>query len=196
MYPGFREQVKRFNEAYGVESNDDPVNLGFQRLENFQRIFCDELHEIHEINGDPTESLEGKVALADWLTDLYVYVASEARRWGVTDMLPVLKPGYSYPFKLERFYFATGVSVLAIEQPLDLAWKLPQLAGEIAYCANRYGVDLTITLPIIMRSNFSKMGADGKPIVDETGKIRKGPNFKPPEPELRELYRGEFQGDV
>jgi predicted HAD superfamily Cof-like phosphohydrolase len=32
----------------------------------------------------------------------------------------------------------------------------------------------------VMRSNFSKFGADGKPIKDESGKVVKGPNFTPP----------------
>jgi predicted HAD superfamily Cof-like phosphohydrolase len=37
----------------------------------------------------------------------------------------------------------------------------------------------------IAASNLSKLGADGKPIVRDDGKILKGPNFQPPK--LRDL---------
>jgi predicted HAD superfamily Cof-like phosphohydrolase len=32
----------------------------------------------------------------------------------------------------------------------------------------------------VQRSNMSKLGADGKPIIREDGKILKGPNYSPP----------------
>ena len=32
----------------------------------------------------------------------------------------------------------------------------------------------------VTRSNMTKLGADGKPFVDENGKVRKGPAFEPP----------------
>ena len=34
----------------------------------------------------------------------------------------------------------------------------------------------------VHRSNMSKLGADGKPILREDGKILKGPNYTPPDP--------------
>jgi hypothetical protein len=42
-------------------------------------------------------------------------------------------------------------------------------------------------LQIIMDSNASKLGADGKPIYDANGKFLKGPNYWKPEPKIREL---------
>lgn len=33
----------------------------------------------------------------------------------------------------------------------------------------------------IQRSNMSKLGADGKPIYREDGKVMKGPNYSPPD---------------
>jgi hypothetical protein len=38
-----------------------------------------------------------------------------------------------------------------------------------------------------MDSNTSKLGADGKPIYDERGKVMKGPGYWKPEPAIKEL---------
>lgn len=61
------------------------------------------------------------------------------------------------------------------------------LADMQVYCASeatRFGLDNDIILRIVMESNFSKLGADGLPIV-ENGKVVKGPNYWKPEPLLR-----------
>jgi predicted HAD superfamily Cof-like phosphohydrolase len=55
--------------------------------------------------------------------------------------------------------------------------------------AAKHGIDLNKTLEIIMQSNFSKLGADGKPIYDERGKVLKGPNYWKPEPKISELLK-------
>ncbi len=51
----------------------------------------------------------------------------------------------------------------------------------IAYgTAIAYGIDLDAVITEVHRSNMSKLGADGKPITREDGKVLKGPNyFKP-----------------
>lgn len=64
------------------------------------------------------------------------------------------------------------------------------LADIIVYCqseAVRYGIPLEEVLQIVMDSNDTKLGADGKPIKDSDGKFLKGPNFVPPEPAIRKL---------
>lgn len=48
-----------------------------------------------------------------------------------------------------------------------------------------FGVDLDKCFAEVQRSNMSKLGEDGKPIVREDGKILKGPNFS--EPDLRSI---------
>lgn len=53
--------------------------------------------------------------------------------------------------------------------------------------ATRCGIPLAEVLHIVMDSNESKLGADGKPIKDERGKFLKGPNYWKPEPKIREL---------
>lgn len=46
--------------------------------------------------------------------------------------------------------------------------------------ALKCGYDLDGAFREVHRSNMSKLGADGKPIYREDGKILKGPNFTPP----------------
>lgn len=43
-----------------------------------------------------------------------------------------------------------------------------------------FGVDLDACMEEVQKSNMSKLGEDGKPIVNEMGKIMKGPNYQKP----------------
>ncbi len=43
------------------------------------------------------------------------------------------------------------------------------------------GIDLDAGLEEVHRSNMSKLGSNGKPILDAGGKVTKGPNYRPPE---------------
>lgn len=45
--------------------------------------------------------------------------------------------------------------------------------------AVRHGIPLMQVLQIVMESNMTKLGEDGKPIKDKNGKFLKGPNFVP-----------------
>lgn len=76
----FAEKIKKFNEMYGVESNDVPTNLGQDRLKKFKSILSEELEEADEID---LSTDEGLVDVADLYNDLIVYCASECRRWGI-----------------------------------------------------------------------------------------------------------------
>ena len=74
---------------------------------------------------------------------------------------------------------------------LDARVQLADLLGDIiVYCvseAQRWNIPIADVLRVIMQSNFSKLGADGKPIKDERGKFLKGPNYWKPEPKIREI---------
>jgi len=73
----------------------------------------------------------------------------------------------------------------------DILVAMADLLGDIiVYCrseALKYGLPLEDVLDIIMDSNESKLGADGKPIYDANGKFLKGPNYWKPEPKIRQL---------
>ena len=64
------------------------------------------------------------------------------------------------------------------------------LGDMIVYCASelaKYGLRTEDVLGIIMASNMSKLGEDGKPIYDERGKVMKGPGYWRPEPMIRRM---------
>jgi NTP pyrophosphatase (non-canonical NTP hydrolase) len=75
--------------------------------------------------------------------------------------------------------------------PVDVAVAIADVLGDImVYCrseALKYGLPLEDVLDIIMDSNESKLGADGKPIYDANGKFLKGPNYWKPEPKIKAL---------
>jgi NTP pyrophosphatase (non-canonical NTP hydrolase) len=77
------------------------------------------------------------------------------------------------------------------DDPIDIAVAIADLLGDIiVYCrseALKYGLPLEAVLDVIMDSNESKLGADGKPIYDANGKFLKGPNYWRPEPRIKAL---------
>ena len=76
----------------------------------------------------------------------------------------------------------------------DVAVAIADVLGDImVYCrseALKYGLPLEEVLDVIMDSNESKLGADGKPIYDANGKFLKGPNYWKPEPRIKDLLTG------
>jgi predicted HAD superfamily Cof-like phosphohydrolase len=76
----------------------------------------------------------------------------------------------------------------SVSQP-DILTEIADWLGDLqVYCASemvKYGLEPSAVLGIIMSSNMSKLGADGKPIIDEFGKVMKGPNYWKPEPMLK-----------
>lgn len=64
--------------------------------------------------------------------------------------------------------------------PAHLLKELADLAYVIYGTAEAFGWDLDEAVRRIHESNMSKLGADGKPIHREDGKVLKGPNYKEP----------------
>ena len=83
--------------------------------------------------------------------------------------------------------------------PADVAVAIADLLGDImVYCrseALKYGLPLEEVLDIIMDSNESKLGADGRPIYDANGKFLKGPNYWRPESKLKELLKARMKDE-
>lgn len=94
---------------------------------------------------------------------------------------------------LDEVHEIDGIVKLSKEggAPLDIAVAIADLLGDIVvYCrseALKYGLPLEDVLDVIMDSNESKLGADGKPIYDANGKFLKGPGYWRPEPRIRAL---------
>ena len=86
----FFEMIKRFNAMYGLDNHDQPTLQPAQRLENFKDILLEEVAEVDDIvaklkpeNLTPEQRIAVLAEIADWLGDMMVYCASEARRWGI-----------------------------------------------------------------------------------------------------------------
>jgi predicted HAD superfamily Cof-like phosphohydrolase len=80
--------------------------------------------------------------------------------------------------------------------PVNVVVNLADLLGDIiVYCASeahRWGIPLPAVLMIIMASNTSKSGADGRPIKNPvTDKFEKGPNYWKPEPAIEYIMTHE-----
>jgi predicted HAD superfamily Cof-like phosphohydrolase len=80
---------------------------------------------------------------------------------------------------------------------VEILADLADWLGDImVYCASemrKYGLRSNDILGIIMASNFSKLGLDGKPIYDERGKVLKGPGYWKPEPMIRRLLEAQIR---
>jgi predicted HAD superfamily Cof-like phosphohydrolase len=80
---------------YQLDSNVEPTLLGPERLRQFHDIISEEVDEGLDLAakyealvgaGSPLEAdkrLAVLTEMSDWLGDLVVYCASEARRWGL-----------------------------------------------------------------------------------------------------------------
>ena len=62
-----------------------------------------------------------------------------------------------------------------------VADALTDLAYVVYGMADIYGIDLDACFREVHRSNMSKLGDDGKPILRADGKFLKGPNYSPPD---------------
>lgn len=103
--------------------------------------------------------------------------------------------------RLSKFKATLMDEVHEIDQIVEMAQQgasqmevlvaMADLLGDvIVYCrseALKYGLPLEEVLDVIMDSNESKLGADGKPIYDANGKFLKGPNYWKPEPKIQAL---------
>lgn len=80
-----------------------------------------------------------------------------------------------------------GMPATHIEILVELADWFGDIVVYVYSEARKFGLPMDKVLRAIMESNFSKLGADGKPLVNESGKVLKGPNYQPPEPMLRKM---------
>ena len=70
---------------------------------------------------------------------------------------------------------------LEADDLIEVADALTDMAYLIYGTALEFGIDLNACFAEVHRSNMSKLGADGKPIYREDGKVLKGPSYSPPD---------------
>jgi len=78
------------------------------------------------------------------------------------------------------------------EQMLKLITGVADLMTDLVVYAQsemvKWGIPSAEVFELVMASNASKMGPDGKPIIQD-GKLIKGPNYWKPEPAIYQLLR-------
>lgn len=81
---------------------------------------------------------------------------------------------------LAQNYLLKGVPV-PVEVRAHLLKELTDLQYVLSGFAVAFGLPLEQAFDLVHQSNLSKLGADGKPIYREDGKVLKGPNYQPPD---------------
>ena len=74
------------------------------------------------------------------------------------------------------------------EELVEIADGLADLLYVVFGTAVSYGIPIDQVFAEVHRSNMTKLGADGGPVIGEHGKRLKGPNYRPPQ--LRPLLDG------
>ena len=70
--------------------------------------------------------------------------------------------------------------------PVALTKELADILYVVYGTATTFGLPLEAAFERVHSSNMSKLGTDYKPIKDASGKVLKGPYYKPPD--LRDLF--------
>ena len=78
-------------------------------------------------------------------------------------------------------------SALAEKNIVEIADALTDILYVVYGAGHAFGIDLDDCFREVHESNMSKLGADGKPVYRDDGKVLKGPNFF--EPKLGELLQ-------
>ena len=82
--------------------------------------------------------------------------------------------------ELESSYLRAVAADDGARYTVEAADALADLIYVIYGMALETGIDLAAVLAEVQRSNMSKLGADGKPVYREDGKVLKGPDYFPP----------------
>ena len=64
---------------------------------------------------------------------------------------------------------------------LEVADALTDILYVTYGAGHAFGIDLDKCFDEVQNSNMSKLGADGKPIYNESGKVMKGPDYHKPD---------------
>lgn len=135
-----------------------------------------------------------RVAIAKELADFLYVVHGSGVTHGI-DIDRALAPMLVNPdsFPIERYYEAVQSG------DVDRVTRALVTLTLCAYAAARtHGMDLDAIVEIVHASNMSKLGADGRPILRDDGKVLKGPNFWRAEPLIAQhlVDRDRFAGDL
>lgn len=84
--------------------------------------------------------------------------------------------------------------IIEMTDPMERLVAIADWLGDLgvygASESRRWGIPAGPVTRAIMESNFTKLGLDGKPIINQMGKVEKGPGYQRPEPAIREILFG------
>lgn len=207
----FIDSIRAMNEMYKLPSYTPEE----QKLSNvlFSETLFDEIAEANDFDfNKPKERY--LVDVADWLGDIIVYCSSESHKHGNVLFEDYVKLNFA-PSRAKTIQQVKSVTRAVQRKLLSLLPDMTfEVTSDFAYNVNEDDVRDTYSfatmtmfeismicieaagllhipldkvIEIIMASNESKLGADGKPIYDDNGKFLKGPNYWKPEPKIEEL---------
>lgn len=146
-----------------------------------------QFNDMYKMRVADVPTLDVGVPVLKRLTDLKVILLKEVEE------IEVIRSKVAAFQEGRMFAGMNGEEEPRMVDDLEILTDIADLMGDLpVYCASemtKFGIPLMGVLEIIMQSNFSKMGADGKPIYDENDKLQKGPNYWKPEPKIRELLQ-------
>lgn len=195
-----QELVAEFHRAFDHPVASKPTWPDDSMMDLRIRLVLEELDELEEalINRDV-------VAVADALGDLAYVVYGMALVLGYElgcACMEIESSGASFPLKsIAKSGFREVRDRVRLMQAsarrkehYSLKCKLEDIIVAIYAMADHFGIPIVAVFEEIHRSNMSKLGANGKPVKREDGKIMKGPNYLPPN--LPRVMRFATTGDT
>lgn len=98
------------------------------------------------------------------------------------ETIPFFPPPHEVRFRVNRISeeFVEFLDAVLAHNIVAVADALADLEVVVNGTALSFGIDLDLVLQEVHRSNMSKLGLDGQPVLREDGKVLKGPNYSPP----------------
>lgn len=145
------DQVEQFHRAMGLVTSDSPVGL---RLSDSEHEVAEVMIAALESMAEMAEEIAGSQASQLFLRMhlMMEELAEVAQAWRDGDRPGLLKELSDLQYVVDGTYVTVGLA-----QHKDAA------------------------MHEVHRSNMSKLGEDGRPIVNENGRVLKGPNYSPAE---------------
>ena len=109
------------------------------------------------------------------------------------DFMSILSEELAEGEEIRDLYQKIGDESPMREDELEILTEMADwLADLVVYCLSegyRWGLPMEEVLDAVMKSNFSKLDDDGKPVFDERGKVLKGKNFVAPETMIKGILK-------
>jgi predicted HAD superfamily Cof-like phosphohydrolase len=169
-----QEQVMEFHRAFGCATDQRwTTELGMLRAD----LIVEEFREVDE-------ALAGHDAgrLAQELADLAYVTIGAALTLGVS--IPADVASLPHNRKSLRAKCEELAISLSTGQLPEVVLQIPSIMRSLYYTAATADIDLNAAITAVHEANMSKRCPDGTVLYRHDGKVRKGPNYQPPDMSL------------